>query len=530
MKRLLFLLALAISAHAAPLEQWFYVSRNLWVDKNLADLEALMKRASAAGYSHMLLADSKFAKLGDMDTRYFTNIARVKQLASQLKIDVVPALFPVGYSNDILWHDPNLIEALPVRDALFIVKGGLAPLASVPPVTLKGGDFSDFTKWDWKDMEVQQDEGAARIRDPKGNNARIVQKLKLEPFRQYHITLRAKSQEFMGALEVKLLVGSRGLNFNNLGVKPTQDWTTHHVLFNSLEHSDVTVYIGAWGARTGTVWFDDVKIREVGLVNLVRRPGAPLIVQIEGKHVLTEGKDYERVVDPNMGIKPWKGAYDIYHEPPVIKTKLPDGTRLRVSYYHAATVHEDQAMICPSEPRTVELLRDQAKRMHAKWGAKGYMMSHDEIRILNWCHACQRRNLDAGAIIADNVKTCIQILREVNPKGTIYVWSDMFDPNHNAQKDYYLVNGNLKGSWEGLDREVVIVPWYFDKRDESLKWFAERGHRQIIAGYYDGRPEQILQWLQSAKYTRGLTGVMYTTWQNKYADLERFAQLVRARQ
>jgi hypothetical protein len=123
----------------------------------------------------------------------------------------------------------------------------------------------------------------------------------------------------------------------------------------------------------------------------------------------------------------------------------------------------------------------------------------------------------------------VKILREVNPSGTIYVWSDMFDPHHNARKDYYLVRGDLKGSWEGLDKDVVIVPWYFEKRADSLRWFADRGHRQVIAGYYDHRPEQVLQWLDAAKNVRGVTGVMYTTWQNKYTDLERFAQLVRDR-
>jgi hypothetical protein len=524
-----FLLLLAVRSPAAPLEQWVYVSRNLWVDKNVDDLEALFRRAATAGYTHVLLADSKFAKLGDMDARYFKNIERVKKLAADLKLQIVPAVFPVGYSNDILWHDPNLIEALPVRDALFTVKGGVATLQSVPPVTLKGGDFSDVTKWDWKDAQIQSDNGTARITDLKGNNARIVQKLKLERFRQYHLSLRAKAQDFQGQLEVKLLVGSQGLNFNNLGVKPTQDWTTHHVAFNSLEHTDVTLYIGAWGARAGTVWFDDAKLEEVGLLNVVRRPGAPVVVQIEGGRILSEGKDYEPIRDPNMGIKPWKGAYDIYHQPPVIKTKLPDGSRLRVSYHHAVTVHDDQAMICPSEPKTVELLRDQARRMHAAWNAKGYMMSHDEIRVLNWCLACQKRNLDAGPLLADNAKTCIKILREINPGGTIYVWSDMFDPHHNAHKDYYLVRGDLKGSWEGLDKEIVVIPWYLEKRVDSLKWFAERGHRQVIAGYYDHRPDQVLHWLEAAKYTKGLTGVMYTTWQNKYSDLERFAQLVRDR-
>src|SRR5947208_12534365 len=55
-----------------------------------------------------------------------------------------------------------------------------------------------------------------------------------------------------------------------------------------------------------------------------------------------------------------------------------------------------------------------------------------------------RSHLDAGALLAENVKTCIQILREVNPGGRIYVWSDMFDPHHNAHKDYYLVHGDLR--------------------------------------------------------------------------------------
>ncbi len=528
---LIFLFAVALigaggaRVSAAALEKWIYCAQNLWVDKNIDNLEALFRRASKAGYTHVLLTDSKMSKLGDMDAHYFRNIERVKKLAGELHLQIVPALFSIGYSNDLLWHDPNLIEALPVRDALFVVKNGEAHLQPDPTVDLKGGDFSDFTRWDWKDPEVQPENGAAVIRDPKGKSARIVQKLKLQPFRQYHISIRVKSKDFRGTPEVKLLAGSRSLNFNSLGVKPTQDWTMHHVVFNSLEFSEANLYVGCWDGRTGAVWFDDAKLEEVGLVNLVRRPGAPLVVQKENGPILSEGREYAKVVDPNMGIHPWKGSYDIWHAPPAIKTSLPEGSRLRVSAYHAVTVLDDQAMICPSEPRTMELLRDQARRMHAAWGAKGYMMSHDEIRVLNWCQACQRRNLDAGALLADNVKACIQILRQVNPGGKVYVWSDMFDPNHNAHNDYYLVRGDLKGSWEGLDKEVIILPWYFDKRKESLKFFADRGHRQVIAGYYDVKPEQIQEWVKAARPFPGVIGVMYTTWQQKYGDLEQFANL-----
>src|ERR1051325_11759038 len=131
-----------ITAHAGEL--WLYCSQNLWVDKNIDNLEQLFARAGKAGYTHILLADSKFAKLDDMDARYFKNVERVKKIAPANHLEIVPAVFPIGYSNDILWHDPNLIEALPVRDALFVVKDGEARLQADPVVGLKGGDFSDF--------------------------------------------------------------------------------------------------------------------------------------------------------------------------------------------------------------------------------------------------------------------------------------------------------------------------------------------------------------------------------------------------
>lgn len=518
----LLLAAWPLSSSAAY-ERWLYTPTNLLVDKNVDALEVLCRRAAKAGYTHVLLADSKFSKLGDMDPRYFKNVERVKKFAAELRLEIVPTLFSVGYSNDLLWHDPNLIEGLPVRDVLFVVKDGVARVQPEVPVSFPGGDFSDLKKWSWKDDSVKADDGAALIRDPNGANARITQKMKLQPFHQYHISVRVKSQDFKGTPEVKVLAKG-ALNFNHLGVKPTQDWQTHHVVFNSLTNTDANVYFGVWGGRTGSLWFDDAKIEEIGLVNLIRRDGAPLLVKREGGAALVEGRDFEKLADPRMGVKPWKGSYDIYHEPPLLKTALPDGTRLRVSYYHVATVYDDQANICPSEPRTMELLRDQAKRMHAAWGAKGYMMSHDEIRVFNWCDACQRRQLDAGAMLADNVRTCSKILREINPGGNIYVWSDMFDPNHNAKGNYYLVRGDYAGSWEGLDKDVIIVPWYFEKRAESLKFFSDRGHRQVIAGYYDEKPEKVRNWLEAAKPYPGVLGVIYTTWEHKYGDLEKFSQ------
>src|SRR2546430_12752111 len=204
-----------------------------------------------------------------------------------------------------------------------MVHDGIATLQPDPPIALKGGDFSDLKQWAWKDDIVQSDNGAALVRDPKGANARIVQKLKLTPFRQYHLSLRVKTQEFHGATEVKVLAGNRALNHNYLGVKPTQDWTTPHVVFNSLENADANLYLGCWGGGTGSLWFDDAKLEEAGLLNPVRREGAPLAVHTADGKELIEGRDFERIADPQMGNRLWKGSYEIYHQPPIIKTSLP---------------------------------------------------------------------------------------------------------------------------------------------------------------------------------------------------------------
>lgn len=521
---LLATLLLSICLPAAALEQWVYLSSNLLVDKNVTAIEALFARAGKAGYTHVLIADSKFSKLDEMDPRYFRNVERVKKLAAENRLELVPALFGIGYSNDLLWKDPNLIEGLPVREVLFVVDRGVAVHEPSTSVSLKGHDFSDLKKWSWHDPTVTLDDGAALIMNPKGKNARLSQKITLMPFRQYHLTIRIKTEDFRGTPEVKVLAGKASLNHRSLGVKPTQDWSIHHVTFNSLSNETAQLYLGAWDAQTGSLWFDDATLNEVALVNIIRRPGAPLVVRTEEGKALREGMDFQRVSDRFMGTRPWKGEYDVYHEPPVLRALVPDGTKLRVSYYHAATVHDGQANICPSEPATLDLLRAQAERVHRAWNASRYMMSHDEIRVYNWCEACQSRKLDAGALLAENVRECIKILRKVNPGGRIYVWSDMFDPHHNARKDYYLVRGDYAGSWEGLDKDVAVIPWYFEKRAESLRFFANRGHRQVIAGYYDHEPGQVREWLKAAANYSGVEGVMYTTWKNDYADLEAFAE------
>jgi hypothetical protein len=519
MKRIVLILSCLLvtaSVHAQR-QLWLYYPTNLLVEKNVDKLAEIWKRAADSGYTHVLLADSKFSRLGQMDKRYFDNVERTKKIAAELKLTIVPAMFSVGYSNDLLNVDPNLAEGLAVKDALFVVKDNVARLEADPAVGFKA-------KWGFVDEFVKVEGNTATI-EGHSSNARMNQKIKVSPYRHYHVSVEIKTADYTGKPEIKALAGGGvSLQWTNLGVKKTQDWKTHHVTFNSLNNSEVAVYLGSWGSAKGTLQWRNWKIEEVGLMNVLRRPGAPLVVKA-GDKALEEGKDFEAVKDPAGGTKPWPGEWEVWHESPAIKTKgLADGTQLRVSWYHPHIIYDGQVTCCPSEPGLVKALEDQAGRMKKLWGesAGGWMMSHDEVRCLNQDASCLATGKTPGQILADNVRLCTKLL-EGKPT---YVWNDMFDPHHNAVKGpYYLVNGDLSGAWEGLDKSVIIMQWNFGKRDASLKFFADRGHKQVIAGYYDDAPEQIKTWLESAAKVEGVVGVMYTTWRNDYSQVEAFAKL-----
>ena len=521
------LLLLAMPCAAAKLERWVYASSNLQVDANVDQMIALIGRAKASGYTHLLLKDSKFARVPTLPKRYFQNAERVKAAAKAAGIEIVPAVFSVGYSNDLLWNDPNLAEGLPVKDALFVVKDFIASHVPDPLVMLKDGGLLNRKAWGFVDDNLVSESGSLRSGTTE-TNSRFSQKVKVQPFRQYHVSVRIKTERFEDSqAEIKVIGAfTQQLTYTYLHEKLTQDWTVHHITFNSLQNEEVQLYFGVWGGHDGTIWWRDPGIEECGLVNLLRRPGAPLIVKTEEGKRLTEGTDYEPVSDPRMGTVPYAGEYELWHEPPNIHVKdLPDGTRLRVSFYHPHVVYHDQVCACTSEPAFTDLLKREAIDVHRIWAAGSYMMSHDEWRVMNWCDACQQRHLTPGQMIADSARTCSGILNATAPGARVFVWNDMFDPFHNAHNNYYLANGDLKGSWEGLAKDVIVVNWNQGEVD-GVRFFSDRGHQQLIAGYYDGPVERTRKWLADAGKLPGVMGVMYTTWRNNYTQLESFAKML----
>lgn len=531
--------------------RWVYVAQNLQVEANVPKVEDLMRRAKMAGYNGIVLADYKLSVLHQVPDYYFKNVAKVQATAKDLGIEIIPAIFGIGYSSGLLSRDPNLAEGMPVRDLEMVVRNGIGGIAPEEAVTVQNLDFEaaadnkmagwgyqdDIGQTTFADRDVKHG-GAQSLRmenmekvHPGGGNCRVSQLFKVKPWRQYHVSVWMKTEGFQRPGDARIAVltpQGKSVSFAELGLQSTQEWKQHHVVFNSQENTELRLYFGVWGGGKGRLWWDDGKVEPVAFLNVLRRGGCPLDVRLSDGTSLKETQDFEPVKDPKLGTVPWPGGFEVFHEQPALKPsssrKDLEGKRLKTSYYHLATTLEDQVTICPSEPKTYELLKDEYQRVNKLLSPSSLFLSHDEIRVGNWCDACMKRNLTPGQQLADNVRKCIQIVKTGNPKARLFIWSDMFDPNHNARGDYYLVNGSWEGSWAGLSSDVVIVDWYFGARKQTLPFFEGRGHKQLLAEYYDGPVQNIRTWLDDAKNVKGVCGVMYTTWQQDYSQLEAFAK------
>lgn len=532
-------------------ELWVHLFFSVASDDGLARAKEILPRAAAAGVTRALLADSGLCRPDRPPSGYRERLTELKGLCDQLGIDLVPGVAQIGYSGAIMSRNPNLDEGLPVRDTLFVVEGGEARLVADPEPAVQDGGFEEpagdeFTGWSFQDKpgvgsfadrEVKHGGGASLrftnigAADPQYGHGRIHQVIPVSPYRYYRVSAWVRTEDLDTKPQSRIYLANMdgaARSFGQLSLETTQDWKRYTVIVNSLEATQLRLYLGTWGGTTGSIWWDDVEVHEVGLVNLLRRAGCPVTVRGEGGADYEEGRDYEPLPGMEQGISTWwEGEWP--EEMPLRLTagsRIADGERLRVSYYHAARVLGDQTMCCLSEPEVYEYLADEARYVEDLLHPRTWFMNHDEIRVANWCQACQSRGLTPGGLLADNVRRSVAAIRAASPQADIWVWSDMFDPSHNAHGDYYMVNGSWEGSWEGLTPDIGIANWYRDGGLDTMRWFAERGHRQILCGYYDDPSLYNGDWLAEGRAANvpNLLGAMYTTWVPQYGDLEAWAR------
>lgn len=529
-------------------DRWVYVSRGLGRDSDVDAIREIVKTASEHGLNGMVLS-AGLDSLSRRQPEYLDRLNQIKQICEEYKIEIIPIIFSVGYGSSALNHNLNLAAGLPVKDALFVVKGNEARLFADPPVEIVNGGFEEADGLNFKgynfhdkpgqisfvDGEVFKT-GKSSIRfehfgeiDPQHGHARVMQEVKVHPYRYYRLTCWAKTDNLRGSFRIQVLTADgRSLAPFDPGIPETTDWRKITMVFNSIEYDLVRIYAGLWGGRSGRLWLDELNIEELGLANVLRRPGTPVRVASDGENpiVYKEGADYEYISDPKL--HPWRHPdYDPVPIRIAPNSSIKDGQRLRVSFYHSMAVNRSQVTLCMSEPELYEIYRQEARLLHQYLKPKKYLLSMDEIRAGGSCATCRGRNISMAEILGDCITKQVNIMHENNPGAEIFIWSDMLDPNHNAHGNYYLVDGDFTGSWNYIPKDLRIVCWYYDKRDKSLKFFSDLGFQTVAGAYYDGDTlDNPKGWLESLDQTPGARGIMYTTWQNKYALLADFGDLV----
>jgi len=525
--------------------RWVFVSNSLRLEKDVNEVERIVRIASEHGLNGMVLT----AGLDYLDLQpaeYLGRLAKVKATCDKLGVEIIPCIFSIGYGGALLVYNRNLAAGIPVRDAPFVVKNGEAHLDPDRAVRIVNGGFEEYDGDRLKGYGFHDKPGDVSFVDStvfhggkaslrfegfgryEYGHGRVMQQVAVQPGRCYRVSCWVKTEGLEPADYFRVLVlGEDGRDLAPYlpGAVPPGPWRRIVMGFNSLDRDTVNIYAGVWEGKAGRLWIDDLDVEEVALLNVLRRPGTPVNVRSERTgEVYEEGKDYGPIRDEHLDFR-----FD--HDPPAIKLlsggRIQEGERLKVSYYHGMGVNSGQVTVCMSEPEVYEIWRKQAELMHRHLAPGKYLLSMDEVRAGGSCQACKGRHLSMAQMLGDCITKQVALLRQVNPKAEIFIWSDMLDPNHNAHGDYYLVDGDFTGSWQYVPKDLTIVCWYYEKRKESLEFFSSHGFKTLAGAYYDGDTlENPRGWLDALDKTPEAAGIMYTTWQAKYDLLGPFGELL----
>ena len=530
-----------------------YIANAAAVQQN----EARIDQAVANGYTGIVYWDSSFSF---MAAPFWTpdKVAYLKQVmdyAESKGLKVTATVAPYGASQDALQNNPNWAESQRVVGTQFQVSADgttLQQISDFPGVQNPGMENGQTGWFGMNDAGVSMDcttshtgSCSALIQNAPGN-ARLVQSFPVHPWRQYHVRFWYKSQGCGGCNPNIYIYDAQNMgidHFNtSFNANGGQDWTEVDYTINSQASTELLMYLGNWGGNTGSLWFDDISVEETDLIFLTRRSGTPIKLYDpqNPNTVYQEGTDFNYIADPQM--VNWRTPFtDVWHTPPTITlpstTTLKPGQIVALDSYAVTMLPNEQVTMCLTEQGTLDWQKTNAQAINAMVSADaGMMMQYDEIRQMNSCESCRAKGLTAGQLLAQHVQQSTNLYQSVHPGGSLYVWSDMFDPYHNATNNYFNVEGDISGSWEGLTSNVIIMNWNLGSLPNSLTWFSGLNpsqptpHQQIIAGYYDqGNGTWSAQnELAQASGIPGIKGLMYTTWGDDYSQMAQFAAAARA--
>ncbi len=360
--------------------RWFFYPMNFLVGANTTKLKGIWSEAASYKLNGAAVGDVKYSRIHNIEQRYIDSLLSVTKFAKEKYIEFIPMVMSWGYSNSLMFFNPNFAAGLPVSDQRFVVAGDTGRLAPEINVALINGGFennnsNNFPGFSYIDKpdemsfadNNEKHSGNTSIRfenfrniNPDNVNARMVYRTKVKPFSMYRMSAWVKTENVDCSDDIKIqALGNNNptLSFFSLNIpRNSNGWKKYDIYFNSLQSDTVGFYWGIWGANSGRIWWDDLMIEETAFINMIRRPGAPIEVKnYSTGEIYREGIDFDSLIDPRLGrAYSWLGEFDTYHQPPTFRIKqggkIKNGDTLSISYYNTTTIYDGQAMVTMSDP------------------------------------------------------------------------------------------------------------------------------------------------------------------------------------
>ena len=549
-------------------------------------------------------------------------LQQIKSYAQARGVEIIPTFWTVG-GNAFLDQDATLVEGKLVEKAPMTLNGAVGESDVVVAGENFNGTWSGVPNgWAKTDPSVELGDYVQRVAGVSGYSARVtlpkvnssdgIQRVftGLEDGYYYvtcRVKLNAKGQNDYAEMSI-----SDGVNSAYADYKEGNDnyvagaWGVMTTEIIRVSSGELSVQLSGGGMVGAQFSFDDLEIhsiRETTDFLPIPRDGTPMSVFVKnsaGNYV--EIPAYEKNGTCNWRLpdgyaESFKFGYDeasdkycfyaqfdknvkidgrVVYKAGVkyrsVQLVVPAGSRLEgadkiyVDYYEpkANQYADDRYSVCLSEETLYEYFTATAATIQETLHPKTWFLGFDEVTIGGTCETCHSTGLTTAQIFGKSVARQSEIIKNtqgVDPNVQIVVWSDMFDPSHNAtETPYQDVNGSLKDAVEYIPKDLIIACWYdgdttrrqetmtVDKVAEhatyTLKFFSDRGFRTISSSYYDWSkgysssemPPYDLDfntrgWLtatvDSWNELSGVSGMFYLTWpesgKRDYDYLDSFA-------
>ena len=482
-------------------------------DDHVERTKKIVETAGAHGYNTAVVASSVGLGMSHVwSAERRERFLAAKRACEAAGLEPCAGMWSIGYAKESFFPiDPNLVAAAPVFDTHYIVSNGVGVLRRKRTVSLL--------------------DAPGEIHSPRRETDVGKFHVKVVPARSYCLRLKLSSEPGKsGTWPVFAVVRRAGAKTDYIEhrvfrVKADGTPQEFQVYFSSLAERELDISVGGYNrVFPGSVRLLSAELFQTEPRLIVRRHGTPVTVRNAATgETYAEGRDFMPIP---RAPGTWPGPWNKPAQLPLKIVKggaIREGDELVLDCYCSFPTWGRWCSACMGAVEMDDILEKSAAETVRLMNPKVWLLSFDEVRTGGGCRDCLAIG-DMAHVYAAFVKKCMATVRRLRPDAEFYLWNDMVDPNALVEDGKNAgMYSSMKGVWDLLPRDLGIGYWTYKWREEGTKFFAERGHPQLMCGYYDEKVlKRSLEWMDLAARTPNCRGVMYCTWGDNWDLLGAF--------